>query len=71
MVKSTAIHNKLQQHVEAIYGSFDFIVLHVPPEKHPTENGVIAGKLHSLDRRSRNAYDRSDEIRPGSDNNKF
>ena len=22
-------------------------VLHVPPEKHPTENGVIAGKLQS------------------------
>ena len=36
-----------QQHVEAIYGSFDFIGLHVPPEKHPTENGVIAGKLQS------------------------
>ena len=26
---------------------FILSVLHVPPEKHPTENGVIAGKLQS------------------------
>ena len=34
--------NTSQQHVEATYRSFDFIV---PPEKHSTENDVIAGKL--------------------------
>ena len=40
--------DRSQQHVEAIYRSFDFIgVLHVPPEKHRTENGVIAGSLWS------------------------
>ena len=54
-------------------------VLHLPHEKHPTENGVIAGRLqshqmvletehvlfcahvHSLNRRSRNAYDHLEE----------
>ena len=36
-----------QQPVEAIYGTFFLSVLHVPPEKHPTENGEIAGKLLS------------------------
>ena len=36
--------NRSQQHVEAIYGSFDFIG---PTEKHPTENGIIAGKSYS------------------------
>ena len=37
-------HNR-SQHVEGIYGSLILSVLHVPPEKHPTENGVTAGKL--------------------------
>ena len=37
--------DKSQQYVKAIYGSFDFIGPTVPPEKHPTDNGVIAEKL--------------------------
>ena len=34
--------NRSQQHAEDIYGSYYFTVLQVPPEKHPTENGVVA-----------------------------
>ena len=37
--------NRSQQHVEAMYEVLILSVPHVPPEKHPTENGVIAGKL--------------------------
>ena len=73
-------HNRSQQHVEAIYGSFDFISPARASEKHPTENGVIAGKLlshqmiletkqvlfcahvHSIDPRSRNAYDHLEDF---------
>ena len=44
LVISTAIidhSNMLKQYMEVLILS----VLHVPQEKHPTENGVIAGKL--------------------------
>ena len=43
---STAIidnSNMLKPFMEVLM----LLVLHVPPEKHPTENGVIAGKLLS------------------------
>ena len=46
LVNSTAIidHSiKLKPDMEVVILS----VLHVSPEKHPTENGVIAGKLYS------------------------
>ena len=44
LVSSTAIidhSNMLKLYTEVLILS----VLHVPPEKHPTENGVIAEKL--------------------------
>ena len=44
LVKSIAIidhSNMLKPYMEVLILS----VLHVPPEKHPTENGIIAGKL--------------------------
>ena len=44
MVNSTAIidhSNMLKPHMEVLILSD----LHVPPEKHPKENGVITGKL--------------------------
>ena len=34
-------NNMLKPCVEVLI----LLVLHMPPEKHPTENGVIAGKL--------------------------
>ena len=37
--------NRSQQHVEAICGVLILSAIHVPPEKHPAENGVIAGKV--------------------------
>ena len=44
LVNSTVIidhSNMLKPYMEGLILS----VLHVPPEKHPTENGVIAGKF--------------------------
>ena len=44
LVNSTAIKdhsNMLKPYMEVL----NLLVLHVPPEKHPTENGVVAGKL--------------------------
>ena len=44
LVNSTAItdhSNMLKPYMEVLI----LEVLHVPPEKHPTENDIIAGKL--------------------------